>query len=521
MKKQHLGKLLTILCFPYLLWAGSVKAILAQPLIYKGDSATLTLEAQGDDIKFPNTDEIAGYPILGTSQSQSITSINGNRSKKLSKSYTFIPIKSIQIPSFDIEVDGEKLSTTPLKLEVSTPKAADKNAPVQLEMKLAKNDLYVGEPVRLDIIFKRAPKQEFAKVEIAQPNLQSFWAKKLPDTAPKVDNGNITQTYSYLLFPQQVGDFTIPATFAKLGTREKRSRRSMYSDPFFDGSFFSAYGGSQIRWKKLFSDEVTLHVKALPDDLEILGDFHIEATVDKKEVLANKPLNLTIQVQGEGNLDDIKKFALDIPDAVVYADEPKVQASVDSGSYKGVFRQKVAIVADRNYTIPAISFTYFDKKSQKAKTIQTTAIPIAVKGGISQADQHIEQRPIIKEKSDAKVAKSTIESATNKPQTKTKEQSYEKYLYLLLGVLLGAIISYLAFGFKPKKRIKKEQDIIKKIEKSKDDKTLFELLLPFAHKDIRIKKALDKLEKNLYQNAKEKIDKEEILDYFDELQEAF
>jgi hypothetical protein len=514
MKKLHLGKLLLILSFPYLLWAGSVKATIDKPLIFKGDSAILTIEAEGEDISFPSLDEIAGFQVLGTAKSQSITSINGKRRKTVSQSYTFNPTKSIEIPSFEVEVDGKMLATNPLQLEVSTPKAASKDAPVQLEMKLQKSELYVGEPVRLDLIFKKSPHANYAKIELAEPALKAFWAKKLPDSAPQSKDGYIIQTYSYLLFPQQAGEFTIPATFAKLGTIQKSRRRSMFNDPFFDDPFFSAFGGSAIQWQKLFSNDVKLHVKPLPDNLEIYGDFRIKAMVDKREIAANKPLNFTIMIEGEGNIDDIKKFDVDIPDAIVYADEPIIKASADSGRYQGVFSQKIAIVADRNYTIPAITFSYFDKESHTTKTIATEPIDITVKGGVkSPMMQKLESAPLAKEEA---TQKETTEPTT---PADTPKDSNEKYLYLLLGTLLGGLLSYVALTFRAKKSVKKRASIIKEIEKAKDDKTLFSLLLPYAHQDYAIKEALDKLEKNLYKNGNEKIDKEEILAYFDTLEE--
>jgi len=516
MKKLHLGKILLLCLTPYLMWAGSVKATLDKPLIYKGDTATLTIQAQGDDIRFPKLDAITGFPVLGTAQSQSITSINGHTTKNLQQSYTFAPSKSIGIPAFDVQVDGKTLTTKPLTLQVTTPKATGKNDPVQLQMKLAKSKVYVGEPVRLDLIFKKSPQSNFAKIELAEPALKKFWAKKLPDTPPTTENGYIVQKYSYLLFPQQEGNFTIPATYAKLGKVSQSRRRGMLNDPFFDDPFFSAFG-RQIRWQKLFSNDAQLTVKPLPDDVDNFGDFTIKASADKKDVQANKPVNLTLTIKGEGNLDDIKKFDLDIPQAVVYADEPKVDASVEQGSYQGTFTQKIAIVADQNYTIPAISFSYFDKQTKRKKTISTKPIDIVVKGGASTT-----QAPALIESHQATSNAQNTAKTTTPPTVKTiikEKQPYEKYLWLIAGIMIGALLSYLALKKPWENRTsqeKKAPSIIKQIEKTKDNKALFELLLPYANSHPALKGILKKLENNLYKNANEVIDKEEILDIFEE-----
>ncbi len=516
MKKQHLGKILTLLLFPLLLWSGSVRATLDKPLIYKGDSATLTLTASGDNITFPSIQEIGGFKVLGTSQSKSITTINGRSTRAVAKSYQFAPTKSVNIPSYEVNVDGENLKTKELSLDVTQPTAASKDAPVQLEMHLDKNPVYVGEGVKLSLTFKRLPQTEFDKVELAEPDLKGLWAKKLPPSPQKVENGYITQTYSYLLFPQQEGNFTIPATYAKLGTQRQSGRRgSMFDDPFFNDPFFSsAFGGANISWKKLYSNDVVLTAKPLPEGLEIYGDFTLKASVDKKKIQANKAVNLTITIAGEGNLDDIEKFEPLIDEAVVYADEPTVNASATDEGYKGVFKQKIAIVADQNFTIPALGFSYFDKKTQTKKILQTKKIEIEVTGGGTHSTQKamIEQQPIMADKT------AITENKAGDISTQTPPKAH--YLWLLAGIMIGLVLGLLYPLLQkrlknPKKQ--KSDTIVHQIEKAKEDKTLFELLLPFANDDVRIKEALNKLEKNLYKNAHEEIDKDAILDYFEDI----
>ncbi len=516
MKKQHLGKIVALLLLPLFLWSGSVKATLNKPLIYKGESATLTLTAHGKDIEFPDIKEIGGFTVLGTSQSQNITSINGNTTRTLSQSYQFAPTKSMDIPSYLVHVDGVAMKTAPLSLKVTKPTAASKDAPVQLQMQVDKKEVYVGEPVKLSLIFKHLPQTNFAKVELAEPNLKGLWAKKLPPAPQKVENGYIIETYSYLLFPQQAGSFTIPATFARLGSiSQSRHRGGLFDDPFFNDPFFSSAFGNNITWKKLYSNDLSITAKPLPEGLEIYGDFTLKATVNKHKVPANKAVNLTITIAGEGNLDDIEKFDPTIDNAVVYADEPTVNASATEKGYRGVFKQKIAIVADTNFTIPSLSFSYFDKKSHTKKTLHSKEIAIEVIGGTTQTKVNsvVEEKP-------TKPTLST--SATKQATAKSVVQVDDKtrYIWLVAGIMIGVILTLLYSLLsqrlsQPKKQ--KTYSIIQQIEHAKDDKTLFNLLLPFTNDDSRIKEVVHKLEKNLYKNGNEKIDKDDILDYFEEV----
>jgi len=278
-------------------------------------------------------------------------------------------------------------------------------------------------------------------------------------------------------------------------------RGGAFSDPFFGNI------GGRMSWKKLFANELTLNIKPLPNNLEVYGDFRITASVDKQEVKANKPINLTIDIMGQGNIEDIQKFELDIPYAVVYSDELKVS---NSGITKGVVTQKVAIVSDRDFIIPSMSFTFFDAKTKKEKTIKTEPIKIKVIASPTQAvtSNAIEQKVVAKAVEPVETAEKTV-LVTSEP--------IDKMLWYILGLFSGMILTVgIWFMIKKlKRREKKEMPIMKKIKKAKTDKELFELLLPYKD-DIVIKEALIKLEKNIYASGVEKIDRGEILEFFEE-----
>ncbi len=515
MKNLKIGKALLLLLLPFILHASVVSARLDKPIVYKGDSVTLTLDAKGDNVEFPTIDKISGFRVLGTSTSQSIQAINGKVSKTISKSYTFVPSKSIKIPSFTIRVDGKSYKTKPIELKLKAPSSAPKDESVQLIIKSDKKEAYVGENIRVDLIFKRSIDSNFDKVEIAPIKLEHFWSKNLTQSKPYSCGDFICQKYSYILTPQQEGNYTIPSTFARLGKYDESSHHNgMFNDPFFDDPFFNSLRG-RLSWKKIYSNPLHIKIKALPDDAQIYGDFSIEAKVDKKEVQANKPLHLTLTIKGSGNIEDIDKFNINIPDAIVYADEPTIDTHIEGDKSVGEFREKIAIVADHNYTIPSLSLKYYDSSDKKIKTIQTKPIPIKVIGGALKRKE-INNQPTLEEK--------IVDDADNNKTVMhtSKKSAYEKS-YLILAFLTG-ILTTLAFFFlrnliTSKKSSKKTLSIIDEIEKTKDDKKLFSLLLPYANKSDIIKEELDKLEKNIYKNDhKLKIDKDRILDEIDEIE---
>ncbi len=509
MKKiSILGKILLIALLPIYLLAGSVSATIDKTAIYPGDSVTLTLSATGRDIEFPKIDEIANYPVADSGTSTSIVIMNGDMKKTLKRSYSFSPDKNVTIPSFTVKVGGKEYKTQPINVSILDPKTAIKNgADASLQMVVDKNSSYVGEALNLDLILKLKANSNIAKAQIEPPKFSNLWAKQVGDVQKSQEGNYIVQKYHFILFPQQSGKITIPPIVAHIAKAQKDAY-----DPFFgSGMNISMFGGN-LEWSKVFSNPVTIDVKPLPDNLELYGDFNIKATPDRTKVYAGKAVNLTVIVEGVGNIDDVKKFNFDIPNAVVYADEPKVQSGFRGDEYGGRFTQKIAIVGDSNFTIPALELRYFDKNSKKEVVKKTQPINITVIGGakvtnVQKVTPKIETADNSSDMNSSSSNSETVAQSTN--------IGWLEYLYIALAYIAGLITMWLIKIRKPKE--KKELPIVKKIQKAKSDKDLHKVLLPFAKDSKVVANELKKLEDNIYNDGKNKIDKDTLLDYFEDL----
>ncbi len=511
--KKILGNIILIsMMMAVTLFAG-VKASLSAPAIYKGDSVSFTITADGSDVKFPEIDEIDGFTIDGTSSSQSTTILNGDVSKQISKIYSFRPTKSVTIPSYEVEVDGKSYKTKKLKVEVLKPTASKNGSDFLVQMSVDKKTAHVGEPINLTVSFKQKLDARAAKLQLGEPKLENFWVKKVEGVDKENEGEYIVQKLHYILFPQKSGTYTIEPIEAAIGkTVQRRSRMGgMFNDPFFDDPFFSTFTNS-VKWQKIYSNDIKLDIKPLPNNLELYGDFKISASVDKKKVHANKPVNLTIKVTGEGNIDDVKKFDLNIDNTIVYADEPKITSNLHGDKYVGEFSQKIAIIADSNFTIPEIELEFFDKNTKQVKTIKTKPIDIEVIGGASGVNKS--SKPKIEMATTVNDNQQTPTQAVSKVE-QNQEPNHVKYLYLLAGLILGIALTTL-FNLLKNRDKKEQKDIVKQIKKAKTDKELFELLLPYSQKGKLIAKTLEKLEENIYKKANHKIDKDELMDFFEE-----
>ena len=498
--KKTLGSIILLILLSASLFAG-VKAFVDKSAVYSGDTVNFTISADGKNPKFPNLNTIAGYGVLGVSTSNSINVINGNYKSTVSKTYSFSPKRSLIIPSYRVSVDGKEYKTNEIKVSIVKPTESKKGDDFAISMNMDKNSVYVGEPIKIDVKVKYKLSAQADKIMITPLKIDDFWIKGSKKPIQSMQNDMVVQTYHYLVFPQKEGDFEIKPVEVNVGVFSRRnSGGNFFRDPFFDAF------DQTLEWKKYISNRLYVHVKPLPNNLEVYGKYNISATVDKDEVRANKPVNLTIKVVGKGNIDDVKKFALDIDDVVVYSDEPKIKSGLNSGVYGGVFTQKVALIADSDFVIPSIKFSYFDKDLKKVVTKETKPISIKVIGGKKR-----ETIPTIATNEKPNIA---IAPKSGEKVYKSEASKSMGFLYLFIGFLLGILASVGYLKFINRTKVKKEIPIVTKIKKSKNDKELFDILLPFGKSDKFIKSILEQLEENIYGSKNNRVDKKEITQYF-------
>ncbi|WP_368029731.1 BatD family protein [Arcobacter sp. s6] len=510
--KNNLGKILIICIFFISGLFANVKLTLNTPAIYAGEMASFTITSDGDDINFPTINSIDSYNILGSSSSSSTTIINGNYSKKISKTYSFSPTKDVIIPSFEIIVDGKTYKTQEQKISVIKPSASKEGEDFVLELRADKEEVKIGESINLSVIFKYKLDSKIDKLQLSEPILNNFWIKKVDDVEKTSEKDYIVFKQKYLLFPQKSGEYDLSSLEADIGkVVNERISNDILDDPFFKNSFFkdSFFNSmtNRLSWQKVYSNVLHISVKPLPNNLELFGDYSITTSVDKTEVDANQPVNLSISITGKGNIDDIQKYNITIENVISYADEPKIESTFQTDEYGGNFTQKIAFVAQNDYTIPKIELTYFNKNTNEVKTIYSEPINIKV----------INNNP---NKSAVK-----IETANETPKVSQKSQDQDikdtkenknlNYIVLALALLVVILTSILLFKKKKEKK-EVEKDIVKAIKKAKNDKELFELLLPYSKKSEIITDVLNKLEENLYKNTKNKIDKNELMNFFED-----
>jgi len=437
--------------------------------VYPGEEVVFTIQASGNNIKFPNIQKIDTFPVQGTEIMQNITVLNGNIQKSISKSYIFFPTKNVTIPSFTVTVDSKQYKTKPIKINVTKPKES-KNSNFKIKLSINKTKIYLGEPAIFKIKFFQKEGTKPQSIEIQRPNFNNFFIKQLSKKEYQHNGFDISE-YSFLLIPQKAGNYKIGPVLGKIGYLST----TPVNDPFFN------LVTSSLKYINIFSNEIDINVSSIPKN-SVYGDFSAQFSANKSEVNANEPVKVTLKIKGCGDFYDLMDFKLNIKNATVYENTPIIKTFIKNGKLCGTYTKEFTLISNSDIAIPPVEFQEFNGKN---KTVKSNKLFITVHNTTN-------------------IKQPTIHNQTKeKIIYKTKSNYIMLLLVFIIGIIVGILLTYLLkfkFG---------SDDIIRKIKKA-NEKELFNILLEYSY-NPDIEKILKTLEENIYNNKNNKINKKEII----------
>jgi len=450
-KMLKIGRAFIAILFLSSLLSAKVTAYVNTKEIQADDIVKYTIESDSYNTQFPKIDSIAGYAILASPESSSVQIINGNKSVSKTKSYIFKPLKDVTIPVQDVTVDGKNLKTPSIEIRVRK-RAQTVDQPYKFDIIIDNDTPYIGEEVMLKAEFRIDASLKLEALDVNFESMDGFWVKEDDKKWRGIKSGkDVIYSRAFYLYPQRTGKILIPNYPIAGQTIEG------------GGGFFF----SNVKNFTAYSNELTLDVKPLPKGASLAGSYTMSVKTDKFKTTSKEPVNLSIEVEGYGTLDDLEQFKIDIAGVTVYADKPLLETKRKDGKLfsKGVF--KYALLSDNNFTIPAFSLTFVDPKDDKVKTLSSNAVDIEVENANP-------KKPLI-----IKAEKNMV--STSKKEEKGS-QNRDPFLFFVIGAMFGAILGF----FLPKiryKREKQEKNISRhqSIKMAKDSKELLRLLLGFVN----------------------------------------
>lgn len=385
----------------------------SKTVVSEGEKFRVTYEinSQGTNFKAPSFN---GFNVImgpSTSSNTSMQFINGQMTHSSSYTYTYL-LQAVKegkydIPAAEITVNNQKYQSNALKIEVvkGTPPQNTSNQTTNnqtntnqadvsgeelfVRMHVSRSELFQGEHLIATIkVYTKVNLVGFENMKY--PSFDGFWTQdiELPVQIQLVpenvdgQNYNVGVIRQVVLFPQKSGELNIDP-FELECVVQKRVNSN--SNSFFN-SFF---GGYQNVKKTVVSPKVKVKVNALPgkkpaDFKGAVGNFKMESECSPLEVKTNEPVNLKIKISGNGNHKLVDLPVINFPqDFELYDPQITENISTNAAGVNGTKSAEYLLIPRHagTFTIPPVSFSYFDVQSKSFKTLTTEEYVIHVTKG--------------------------------------------------------------------------------------------------------------------------------------------
>ena len=354
------------------------------------------MNKDGDNFTPPS---FSGFTVVGgPNQSISNSWINGKRSYSKTFSYFLEPRSRgrFTIKQATIEIDGETYKTLPVRVEVTA--AVDKpkdgnntdfvaSENLHLVAEVSKADPYLNEAITVVYKLYVSPRISVSNWrELDSPKYSDFWSQAIDMKQLKIENGEYKgEPYRYVvlrktvLYPQKTGKLNIEPLTLTVSVDVPTKRRDI-----FGGRLYSTVNKTVAAGNRTINVK-PLPIKGKPDDFSgAVGSFEFEVTTNKTELDATESLDAKVTVSGNGNLKLFDLPKLSVPNGLEqYEPQHNERVRTNLTGMGGAISDTYTLVPQYKgkYPLPAISFSYFDLKTQTYKRITSDEIIINVKTG--------------------------------------------------------------------------------------------------------------------------------------------
>ncbi|HIQ47364.1 MAG TPA: hypothetical protein EYH57_07065 [Sulfurovum sp.] len=434
--------LLTLFTINYalftLLSAASVRATVNTVEVVQGNPVQLYIKAKGGEATFPNITMIEDAPVVGqsTNSSQSYTMVNGDfkSEKTTTKILQFIPQKDMTIPSFTVNIEGQAYKTKPIDIKVvkSSAQTGEKNALFSLELHANKDKVMVGESLMVTVYFSLKNGVRISQdIQYVKPEFPGFTAVEVDEKNTYMKGNYQVQEIRYILTAQKEGNMTILPAQVKVGIPD-RSRRDIFGMTF------------GTKWYQTASNSLDIEVLPQAQESDLVGEFTARTSIDTQEVKANTPVNLTVTIEGKGNLESFEFPKYEIDGVTVYSDEAKVETKIVNGELHSSYVKTFAFISDADFSIPPKEFSMLTFSDKRLKTLHIDGYDIKVKAGHS-ASAGVSNEPkqgVVQTNMPQGPLQSKEEMAKNGSIEKEVEVQSVAWWMLVLAFVLGVVLTY-------------------------------------------------------------------------------
>lgn len=393
-----------------------------------GEEMPLTVRITGaqGNVQAPRIPVPAGIESFYTGRSSNLSFVNGVSSSSVEFSYVLVGRRpgNYSIPAIEISIQGNVYKSQPLQFEVtgnaaSVPAAAQQapmpapqntgsQSPVQeppatyvpedkniyVTASVDKTTAYPNEQVLLTYsLFTRYDTRYEGFGE--EPEMSGFWIEEFPPEREirretvRVNGKQYVKAEirQIALFPTAPASYQIKPGTLKASIRQEQQGSSVF-DEFFNDSFFSGSGFFSRRENRLLKPApIQLTIIPFPEQGKpgnfngAVGNFHMTAAIDQTQVKQNESVTLTIQIEGEGNIETLKQPGIpDMETFKVYESDSKADLFKNGFVIGGKKTFEIVFIPLEagDQIIPKLSFSFFNPHMKQYQTLFTPAFPLKV-----------------------------------------------------------------------------------------------------------------------------------------------
>lgn len=370
-----------------LLWIGllparaaSIQTSINRNPVHLNESLQITFSSSETPDGSPDFSPLKeNFDILNQQRSSNMSFVNGKASRNEQWILQVMPKQAgeLLIPPITFGSD----SSQPLKIKVTDAPAAQpgNTAEVFLQVQASPEKPYVQSQVLYTLkLFRRV---QITQASLNEPEVKDALVEKLGEDSTYSTQVNgldywVTER-KYAIFPQQSGVFTIaPLTLTAEVVSEQR--------PQFNGFF-----NRQItETRRVSSEAITLNVQPQPANFTDPAWLSAESlqlqeswSSDNLTTKVGEPLTRTITLVAKGStvgqLPELAK-PLNLDGIKTYPDQPVLHEDKQSDGLVAQREEKIAYIPSQpgQYTLPAISISWFNTQTQQIETAQLPAVTL-------------------------------------------------------------------------------------------------------------------------------------------------
>ncbi len=367
---------------------------------------TYSSSKQGQFIapKYKNFKQVGG---VSRGSNSSVNIVNGQMTQTQTFQYTLVlqPIKTgvFEVEGAKIKVEKATYESKSVEVEVVEESQARQRRRSSFDPFGMMDEMMRGMPQSRPRQIEITDKDLFAKISVSKGNVmkgegflvtykvyardfnfgienydfptqEDFWTENIKTPEQIKPTNEILDGVRYqvftlkkeLLFPQKSGELKLNSFGIKA-----RIQTSPFSSPLT---------------KEVKSNAPVIKVNPLPKNapssfVNQVGSYSMDVKMASDSFVVNEPIDYTIHISGKGNLKQLSQLEIDFPKELeVYDPEIDNKLSVSESGVKGGKSFNYLLIPRKSgkFSLPEVSFTYFDLESKSYKTILHPAQEIVV-----------------------------------------------------------------------------------------------------------------------------------------------